>query len=156
MLMQGVSLQNAVRIKKKTSRKYCENMFSLFSNLLGDIWKWTKSILRNICAGVYYYKTQCASQQLPGECNNMFSELLGLCNLERGAVGSTKCLLQGCVTTKCSAHGKRHPEAQRNSEHGFFEFAWDLSSGEKEHEPIYSWRGCNQLIQTIVIAYNRG
>ena len=73
-------------------------------------------------------------------------------------------LVQGCITTKCSAHGKCHPEArksriesvcsgsERNSEHGFFEFACNLTGGEKEYEIIYL-NGMQSAIQSV-IAYN--
>ena len=63
------------------------------SKLLGDIWKGTRSILQNICAGVYYYKMQCASQKPSSKCKHahVFSIFFGS-NLEGGAMNSTKCL----------------------------------------------------------------
>ena len=60
-LCRGVLLQNAVRITK-TYKNHPANVKKIENtgpNLLGDIWKGTRSILQNMCARVYYYKMQC-------------------------------------------------------------------------------------------------
>ena len=118
------------------------------SNFLGLIWRRARSIPQNICARVYYYKMQCASQKPSSKCKTMFFfELFGS-HQQRDAVRSTKCLCRGVLLQNAvrmaniiqkpgSPASNLFSMSERNSEHGFFEFAWDLTSGEKEQELIY-------------------
>ena len=110
----------------------CKNSL-FFSNFFGLIWRGHGGFYKMLVQG--YITTKCSAHHKnhPANVNICCSELFGS-NLEGGAVGSTKCLcrdvsLQNAMRMANIFQKPASPASNlcsvsdRNSEHGFFEFA---------------------------------